>query len=93
MHAKTVPEEAHRHEHPKNRHAGYCRSSHSSRQHSMYGKMCVECKKIGHFIAWCRSRRTRAINEVEQETVQNDARENIELVSINSIHFNKTTPY
>ena len=29
------------------------------------------------------------MNEVEKETVQNDARENIELVSINSIQFNK----
>ena len=37
----------------------------------------------------CRSRRTRAMNKVEQEAVQNDARENIELVNINSIQFNK----
>ena len=29
------------------------------------------------------------MNEVEQEAVQNDAGENIELVSINSIQFNK----
>ena len=67
----------------------YCRSSHPPRQCLLHGKVCMECKKIGHFRVVCRSRRTRAVNEVEQETVQNDARENIELVSINSFQFNK----
>ena len=49
----------------------------------------VECSKIGHFRVVYRSRRTRSINELEQETVQDEARENIESVSINSVQFNK----
>ena len=52
-------------------------------------KMCMECSKIGHFRVVCRSRGTRAVNKVEQEITQDDARENIDLVSINSIQFNK----
>ena len=36
--------------------------------------------------------RTKAANEVEQEAVQDGAGENIELVSINCIQFNKNEP-
>ena len=64
-------------------------SSHPLRPYLAYGKTCMECKKIGHFRVVCRGRRTRAMHNVEQETVQNDAVGNIELVSINSIQFNK----
>ena len=67
----------------------YCGSSHPPRKCPAYRKMIAVCKKIGHFRVVCRSRRTRAIINVEQETVQDDAGENIKLVSINSIQFNK----
>ena len=67
----------------------YCGSSHPPRQCPVYGKTCIECSKIGQFRVVCRSRRTRAMNEVEQEAVQGDAGEDIELLSINSIQFNK----
>ena len=54
-----------------------------------YGKKCTDCGKISHFRGVCRSRRARAINKVEQETVQASAEESsIDLVNINSIHFN-----
>ena len=55
----------------------YCRCSHPLRQCLAYGKMCVECIKIGHFRAVSQNRRTRAVKEVEQETVQNGAGETL----------------
>ena len=68
----------------------YCGSSHPPRQCLAYGKTCKECSKIGHFRVVCRSRRARAVNDVEQEAVQDsDEENNIASVSINSIHFNK----
>ena len=46
--------------------------------------------KIGHFRVVCRSRRARAMNEVEQEAAQDSPEENsIDLVNMNSIPFNK----
>ena len=48
----------------------YCCSTHPPRQCLAHGNMCMECSKIGHFQKVCRSRRTRAMNEVEQKTVQ-----------------------
>ena len=59
------------------------------RQCLAYGKMCTECSKIGHFQVVCRSRRTRAMNKVEQEAVQGDTSKDIESVSINSIQLNE----
>ena len=54
----------------------YCGSSPPLRQYLAYGKMCTECSKIGHFGVVCRSRKTRAMNEVEQEVVQgNDSKD------------------
>ena len=67
----------------------YCGSSNPPRQCPAYGNTCTGCSNIGHFQVVCRSRRTRAVNEVEQEAVQDDARENSESVSVNSIQFNK----
>ena len=67
----------------------YCGSSHAPRQCLAYGKMCMECSKIDHFRAVCRSRRTRAMNKVEQETPKDNTRDGIESVGINSIQFNK----
>ena len=68
-----------------------CGSSHPSpRQCPAYGKRCTECSKIGHFRVGCRNGRARAMNEVEQDTAQFSVDENsIDLVNINSIHFNK----
>ena len=43
----------------------YCSSTHPPRQCPVYGKMCLACSKIGHFQVVCRSKRTRAVNEVE----------------------------
>ena len=48
----------------------YCGSSHSPRQCPAYGKTSTECSKTGHFRAVCRSRRAKAVNEVEQDAVQ-----------------------
>ena len=38
------------------------------------------CNKMGHFQKVCRSRRVRAVNEVEQETIQDGTDEDIKLV-------------
>ena len=53
----------------------YCGSSHPPRQCLAYGKTCTKCSKIGHFRAVCRSRIARAVNQVEQEAVQDNAGE------------------
>ena len=76
---------------PAKQTCGYCCSSHPPRQCLAYGKTCTECSKIGcHFRMVCRSRKTRAVNVVEQEAVQYSAGEHsIDLVSINSIQFSK----
>ena len=68
----------------------YCGSSHPPKQCQAHWKKCTECSKICHFRRVCRSRRARSMNEVKQETVQDSTEENsIDLVNINSIHFNK----
>ena len=61
----------------------------SPRQCLAYGMTCMECKKIGQFKAVCRSRRTRSMIEVEQGTVEDNARKNTEMVSMNYIQFYK----
>ena len=67
----------------------YCACSHPLRQCLAYGKKWTECNKISYFRAVCKSRRARAVNEVEQNTAQDSAEENsIDSVNINSIHFN-----
>ena len=68
----------------------YCGWSHPLRQCLAYGKRCTDCNKIGPFRAECRCRRAQSMNEVEQEAAQDSAEEiSIDLVNINSIHFNK----
>ena len=67
----------------------YCGSTHPPKQCLAYGKMCVGCSKMGHFQKVCRSMRVRVVNEVEQETIQDVTDEDVELVSINSVQFNK----
>ena len=60
------------------------------RQCTAYGKKCTDCSKINHFREVCRSRRARAMNDVEQETVQVSTEESsIDSENINSIHFKK----
>ena len=72
----------------------YCCSSHPPRQCLAYGKRCTDCSKIGHFRVAYRSRRAQSRNEVEQEAAQDSAEEtSIDLVNINSIHFNKSAPH
>ena len=44
----------------------YYRSSYPPRQCPAYGKTCTEYSTIGHFRGVYRSRRARAMNEVEQ---------------------------
>ena len=67
----------------------YCSSTHPPRQYLAYGKRSMKCSKIGHFRTVCKSMRIRAMNEVEQETLQDNTREDIEFMSIYSIQFYK----
>ena len=48
----------------------YCGSTHPPRQCPAYSKVCTECSKVGHFCRICSSKKTRAVNEIEQETIQ-----------------------
>ena len=43
----------------------YCRGIHQPRQCPAYGKTCAECSK--HFREVCHSRRSKVVNEMEQE--------------------------
>ena len=52
---------------PTKQTCGNCGSSHPLRQCLAYGKKCTECNKVNHFRVVCRSRRTRAMNDKEQE--------------------------
>ena len=92
MHAKTVPEEAHRHEH------AYETDMQVIAEAAIPQEQCTQCmercvwnaSKIGHFIAWfAEAGGPGPSMRWNKKQCQNDARENIELVSINSIHFNK----
>ena len=67
----------------------YYGSPHPPRHCLAYDKMCVECSKVGHFHRVCRSRKTRALNELGQEIIQDNTREDFEMVSIDSEYFNK----
>ena len=67
----------------------YCGNTHPSRQCPAYGKMCMECSKVGHFCRICRSKKSRAVNEMEQEAIQENTSKDFEMVSINSVYFNK----
>ena len=54
-----------------------------------YGKMCSECSKIGHFPKVCCSRRSRVVNEMEQEVSHEYKEDDFETVNINSVCMNK----
>ena len=58
----------------------YYGSTHPPRQCPAYGKMCMECSKVGHFCRVCRSKKTRAVNELGQEIIQEDTGEDFEMV-------------
>ena len=63
---------------------------HSPRQCQAYGKTCTEYNKIGHFHKVCQSRKSRVVNEMEQEGTQEYTEYDLEMVSINSVCFNKS---
>ena len=44
---------------------------------------------MGHFKKVCHSKRSRAVNEMEQETSREYSEGEIETVSIDSVHMNK----
>ena len=48
----------------------YCGGIHQPRQWPAHGKMGMEYGKIGHFQKVCCSRRSRVVNEMEQEVSQ-----------------------
>ena len=64
----------------------YCRSVHALRLSPAYGKMCTGCGKLGHFKKVCQSRKDCAVCEVEVQVSQGN--NEIEEVSINSVHLN-----
>ena len=68
----------------------YCGGTHPPRQCPVYDKMCTVCNKIGHFHRVCQSRKSRVINEMEQEDTQEYTKDDLETVSINSVCFNKS---
>ena len=75
---------------PAKQMCSHCGSSHPLRQCPAYEKKCTDCGKIGHFRGECRSKRTRAVNEVEHEAAQGSIQEStIDLVNKNSNNFSK----
>ena len=68
----------------------YCGGTHQPRQCPAYGKMCMECNKFGHFSRVCWSRKSRVVNEMEQEVTPEYTEDNLETVSMNSVSFNKS---
>ena len=57
--------------------------------HSIWQDM-LECNQIGHFSRVCQSRKNRVVNEMEQEGTQEYIGNDLEMVSINSVCFNKS---
>ena len=51
--------------------------------------MCTRCGKTGHFRKVCRSKRDRAVHELEVQVAQETQEGQIETVSINLVHLNK----
>ena len=48
----------------------YCGGTHQPRQCLAHGKTCTVCNKIGHFQKVCHSRKSRVVNEMEEEGSQ-----------------------
>ena len=68
---------------------GYFGSRHPQRQCPGYRKICAGCQKIGQFKAECKSRKAREVKEIEQVENQDEAEEDIDMVRIDLIQFNK----
>ena len=49
----------------------------------------MECSKVGHFHIVCNSKKTRAVNKLGHEIIQENTGEDFEMVGINSVYFNK----
>ena len=67
----------------------YCGGPHQQKQCPAYGKMCMECSKVGHFKKVCHSKRSRVVNDMEQEMSQEYSKDEIKMMSINSVYMNK----
>ena len=67
----------------------YCGGIHVPQQCPVYGKMCANCGKMGHYKKVCRSRKDHVVHELEVEVMQESQDEQIETVSIDSVHLNK----
>ena len=65
------------------RHCRYCGRIHAPRQCPAYGKMCVGCRKTGHFRKVWHSKRDCVVHELEVEVAQETCEPKIERVSIN----------
>ena len=63
---------------------------HQPGQCPAYGKMCVECSKVGHFRKVCHDRSSRVVNEMKQEVFQEYKEDKTEMVSINSVYMKKS---
>ena len=62
---------------------------HQLRHFPAYGKNVWGCSKVGHFKKVCHSKRSRAVNEMEQEMSQEYSEGKIETANINSVYMNK----
>ena len=47
----------------------YCGGIHMPQQCPAYGKMCARCRKMGHYKKVCRSKRDRAVHELQVKMV------------------------
>ena len=63
----------------------YCGSSHALRKCPIYGKMCANYGKMGHFKKVCWSRKDHTVHEVGVEMAQE---EGVREESINSVYLN-----
>ena len=59
------------------------------RQCPAYGKICMGCRKTGHFRKVCPSKRDCVVHELEVEMAQKTFKAEIETVSINLVCLNK----
>ena len=48
----------------------------------------MACNKTSHFWRVCRGKKSRAVHEVEQEIIDNEASKEIEMVSVHSVQLN-----
>ena len=82
---KESPESLAHSSNPARQACKYCGSLHQPRQCPAYGKVCTDCNKTCHF---CKSKKSRAVHEIEQEIIDNNASVDIEMVSVHSVQLN-----